>query len=190
MRATYVALFASVLLGLVQIPLHEGAHVLACHALGGDGCHLFSNFGGGRVDAGLLRAIHVGVGPLAGLGLALVGARLVGVRDEAAQAAALGIVIVAVGRPLLLFAVYLATVRAPRRAEFDEIVVAKELGMWPWTVIAASLAVICYCYAIVWRHNRKDLRWRLLSVAIAGVALGTFAWLRWLGPVLLPWKIG
>src|SRR4051794_11275354 len=102
-RSCLIVLTAAFLIGLLQIPWHEGAHWVACRALRGVDCAFFFNMAPGRVSEGSARAVHVGMGPAASLMLGVVAAIAANTaRHRATLPVALAVALVTAYRPVSL----------------------------------------------------------------------------------------
>jgi hypothetical protein len=192
-RSCLIVLSAAFLIGLLQIPWHEGAHALACRALRGVDCAFFFNMAPGRVSEGGARALHVGMGPAASLLLAIVAAIAAGTaRHAATLPVAFAVTLVTAYRPVSLAVRYFLFQVSPKIGNgnsFDEVTVAHELHLRPSIVVAGSAVAVLVCVWLVLRRipRRFWIPW-MCCVGLAGMA-GQFAWLRLIGPVVLPWRV-
>lgn len=187
-----LAVFAgAVLLGLLSLPLHEGAHWLACKGLAGSGCALFYDMAPGQTSPGLATVLKAAAGPATGLFLVAL-ATVLSLRDGVRHHLEALVVAVAGGWGNVWFAAHYVRLRLrpDPNTQFssDESVVAATLGLPPGLIVVALGALVLGCWLMIIRRFRARSGVLWLGVVVAGAFLGISLWLRAIGPFLLPWK--
>lgn len=190
-RLPFAVFGGAVLLGLLSLPLHEGAHWLACKGLAGTGCALFYDIAPGRTAPGLATALKAAAGPATGLFLVAL-AVVLSLRDGVRRHLAALVLAVGGGWRNVWFAAHYVRLRLrpDPKVQFgaDEMVVASTLGLPPGLVVVALGALVLGCWLMIIRRFRARSGVLWFGVVVAGAFLGISLWLQALGPFLLPWK--
>lgn len=175
-------------MALIQIPLHEAAHWIACLGLGGHGCVLGYNIALGSVSEGWQRGIQIAAGPFLGLLLCLVAVHFADARRTGMVTAALCVVCILGFRSIALGSIYFGNrVWKDRPMGFDEVFLAEQLRAPPSIVVLVSMGLFLLLLGMMLRRGFGPLLPSWLLCITTGGFLGTFVWIHWLGPALLPW---
>jgi hypothetical protein len=184
-----VVFLAAVSAGLLMIPLHEGAHWVACSGLGGQGCAIFYDVAPGTVEPGWRRGVKTAAGPALDFLIMAIAAAAAWRYRSWAVPVALAVTAVLAFRPVALGSLFLwERVRNDTQIYSDETAVAVHMKLPPeiGAVGAALLALLCVCFIGRLSTLRSLASWA--PAILIGGAIGVLTWMRALGPVLLPWK--